>query len=504
MPTDIEEQVAAYFAWIEQRSGVELRPPAGGRVLELHPPPRPSRRRWAAGAGLIATAAAVIGVLLIVDRPEEGPSGPVDTPAATASTTPATTAQPSTTTVESTAPSTTAAAPTTTPGTTPPTTPAETGSDVLSIDLPPYAIPIDELTNCDSCPFFAEGPEGTVAGFINGANSFWIDANPPRILPMSEPLGSARILAIGPGELAYLAVQRPADPVGDVVVVALTGADAGRIVARPGITIDLTGDVSYVPTARGLVGVGCCDASGSVRPGPDAPVVVPWISSAGEPVVDDRPVVSIEAVDGAFDVVRSDSAQRWRIPDLSGWMRGMPLTAARLDGGVVIAFYDTDTQEPRLYVFEPSGTVERLDVAGHGFPGLLTRHGTVLAYDNEDSVLRWNLPTYTEPQPAIDRVADWLGGAGPTFASSDEVVNTIVANLSAPDDCERAPTATVIERTDGDPTTVTIDARFGCDDSGAGSLIELTIASDGDDSWSVVAATRRYLCIRGGGPDLCV
>jgi hypothetical protein len=106
---------------------------------------------------------------------------------------------------------------------------------------------------------------------------------------------------------------------------------------------------------------------------------------------------------------------------------------------------------------------------------------------------------------ATDQVARWLDGAGPTFPSADAVIDAVVAKLQDPDGCESAPTATVVDRRDGDLTTVKIDHRSGCDDSGAGALIELVIEPDDAGAWTVTTATQRHLCIRGAsGSGLCM
>lgn len=507
MASEIEDQIATYFGWVEQRSGAELRPPAPAPIVEIARPPR-RHRRWWPGVGLVAAAAAAVSLFVVIDRPSnepDGPVGPTVTAAPTVPSTPVTTAA-SPTTSNSTTPSTSVVTTVATPpgpATTPPTAVSD---DVLSIDLPPYAFPMEGFGPCapPDCPVIAAAPDGNFVAYDPASNSFSIQEYPPRTVTLIGPLGGSGPLIIGPDEVAYLVVPASQeDPVGEMVVVSLAGDNAGRVIARPPVSIDLSGDSDLVPTANGLVVVGCCGAPGeTARPDPAAEVIVPWIDRSGAPITDDRPQVRLELAGSALEVVRADTGQRWTVPELTGWMRGMPLTAARIDGGAVIAFYDVESGDQRVYVFEPSGTVERLDVsqsvvAISGFP-------EVVLFDGE-TFLRGNLPTYTDPVAATDDVARWLDGAGPTFTSADEVIDTIVANLQDSNGCENPSTATEVDRSDGDPTTVTIDHRSSCDDSVAGSLIDLSIGSDDAGAWTVVHATQRYLCLRGAaGPDVCV
>lgn len=493
MANEMEDQVATYFGWVERRSGAQLRPPAPAPIVEIARAPR-RRRHWWPVAGLVAAAAATVALFLVIDRPSDEPNrpiGPTVTAAPTVPSPPATATAPSVTTVPVTA-------------TTPPTAASD---DVLSIDLPPYAFPMEGIGPCapPDCPVIAVDPDGTPVAYDPASNSFSIQESPPRTVALIEPLGAQgpHQLLIGPDDVAYLVVPASdEDPVGEIVVVSLAGDNAGQVIARPPVSIDLSGDSDLVPTANGLVVVGCCGAPGeTMRPDPAAEVIVPWMDRNGAPTIDDRPGVRLELTGSELAVVRTDTGQRWTVPELTGWMRGMPLTAARIDGGAVIAFFDIESGDQRVYAFEPSGTVERLVVsqsivAVSGFP-------EVVLFDGE-TFLRGNLPTYTDPVPATDEVAGWLDGAGPTFTSADEVIDTIVANLQDSNGCENPSTATVVDRSDGEPTTVTIDHRSACDDSLAGSLIELTIARDDAGAWTVVDATQRHLCIRGGGPDVCV
>jgi len=71
--------------------------------------------------------------------------------------------------------------------------------------------------------------------------------------------------------------------------------------------------------------------------------------------------------------------------------------------------------------------------------------------------------------------------------------------------CEIPNTAAAVARTGTDPVTVTIEHRFGCDDSGGGANYDLTIGSAADGTtWHIQSATRRFLCLRGAVPEGCI
>jgi hypothetical protein len=133
----------------------------------------------------------------------------------------------------------------------------------------------------------------------------------------------------------------------------------------------------------------------------------------------------------------------------------------------------------------------------------------VAVFFDSDRVAQAALPTYTEARDALPELFGRFADEDLSGRDPDEVIARVVAALSRGDGCEAPPTARVVARDGADPVTVTIDHRFGCDDSGGGVRYELTIGSaadpmSADDAWWVQNATARTLCLRGGGPAFCV
>jgi hypothetical protein len=63
----------------------------------------------------------------------------------------------------------------------------------------------------------------------------------------------------------------------------------------------------------------------------------------------------------------------------------------------------------------------------------------------------------------------------------------------------------VLDRSESpDAVVVTIAARYGCDDSGAGSDITLTLQQGSNGYWFIESGQRRGLCSRGASGDFCM
>lgn len=382
-------------------------------------------------------------------------------------------------------------------------------NEVLDIDVAPWAFDLD-LDPCvpEVCPSIAATGNGVVVAFDTATSTFQIGqdgSSPPRTVTLTEPLGGrgAYLVTIGPDDVAYLAVRSTTSPdsVGDLLAVSLTGANDGSVLASARAVVDLSGDSDLVATRSGLVSVGCCGFE-RPRPDPEAPVVIGWVDRAGNPTVDDGPLVTIEREGQRVDLIRTDpdgSVMRWAIPDAGG-IRGMPLATARTDGSVVLAWYDMLTGEQRLFTFKESGTIERIAVPADRSVVGVFEFG-VIFFDGA-KFQQANLATFTEPTDALATVQGWLGSGA--FTTVDAVVDAVVSVLASPDGCDVAPTARVSGRSGNDPVIAIIEHRYGCDDSGAGGNLELTVHSAPGGTWTVSAASWRSLCVRGGGPDFCV
>jgi hypothetical protein len=114
-------------------------------------------------------------------------------------------------------------------------------------------------------------------------------------------------------------------------------------------------------------------------------------------------------------------------------------------------------------------------------------------------------PELTSAEDGMFAVTNALGDAL-TYASAQEAVDAVAAALTRPDGCEVDPTADV--ETLGETATSAvyrIEYRFGCDDSGGGFDLEITVTSPAADTWTITAATLQTYCLRGATDDgLCI
>ena len=380
-----------------------------------------------------------------------------------------------------------------------------------TIELAPRLFPIDDLEPCEPgrCPSLAVAPDGTIVSYDAAEHTITVGRRgdvPARTVPVDGPAPATGFLVgIGPDDVAYLVVQ-PADavdPVGDVIAVPLSGPDAGRIVARADAVADLSGDSRLVATSDGWVAVGCCGPE-PVLPVPGQTPALGWVDRTGAPAAYDGPLFSMERP-GDIVLVRTDAEgtrSTWTIPaDEMYLMAGIPLAAMADDGSTIVSWMGFREQRHRLLRLRADGGIEEILVP----PGLtvvaLSPFGAAIVYDGA-AFQTWQLPAFTSPTDATATATE-LAGPGP-FATPEDLVDRLLRALSAPDDCEVAPSATVIARSETPDLVVTIAARSGCDDSGAGSDITLTLTQDADGSWFVASAEQRGLCSRGASGDLCI
>jgi hypothetical protein len=393
------------------------------------------------------------------------------------------------------------------------------GNPLTTVVVAPWMFPIDELEPCqiDDCPSVAVAPDGTIVSYDDASQTITVGRRasaPPQSLPVTGAPESTvgYLVAVGPDDVAYVVMQPVgvADPVGDLVAVALSGADAGAVVASAPGVVDLSGDSSLVETRTGLVSVGCCGFD-PVTPDPSRQPLLGWVDRSGRPVTFDGPVVSMER-DGQGELeqvvfVRTDldgTRTTWPVPaDEVFGMRGTAsATAAPGDGSLLVTWWDVANGGQRLLRLRPDGGVEDIVVQENLGVVALSPFGAAVVYDGARFQL-WQLPGFTGPADATADVVE-LVGSGP-FDSPDAVVDQLLTALIRPDGCDAFPTAIVVDRSEGPAGVVfTIAARSGCDDSGAGADIELTVVEGSPGTWAVASAERRVLCLRGAAGDSCI
>lgn len=155
------------------------------------------------------------------------------------------------------------------------------------------------------------------------------------------------VLAAGPDDVVYLSIASavPDELAADVVAITLADGDAGREIGRWSGVANTVGDSSLVPTRDGLVSVGCCGPD-TIRPAPDADVLVPWLGRNGEPIALETPFFVIEIEYPSLTVNRKNpdgSTRSWTYEPAGDWMsRGMPNLTATFDGGFVASELGSD------------------------------------------------------------------------------------------------------------------------------------------------------------------
>lgn len=390
--------------------------------------------------------------------------------------------------------------------------PAPSGSgELLSIAIPPWAFDIEELARCaiNDCPSLATTDDGTIVAYDRIAGTLQVWSQPPRTVTLIEPLDrdSSSLVDVGAdGEVAYLETLPPGatDPVGQLVAVSLDGANAGQIVATGLIDLDFSGDSTLVPTSEGLIAVGCCGFD-DVSPDPSSPLAIRWVDRSGTTITEDRPLVSIErsddrlwlSSDGAGSNIRR---QRWPMPAMIQGFRDMPTTTVRGDGSVVMLIDEWVLDEQYLFVFKADGDVEWIQVVDDRRVILADAWGAV-THDGS-RFQRWSLPTFTRPVDAMSNVEVLLGG-NDSFGAAQDLIDAVVSSFRVGAECDGVLSEPQVSRRGDNPVVVVIESRNACDDSVVGANYQLTLAPDSSGQWTIVAATQRSLCLRGGGPDLC-
>ena len=240
-----------------------------------------------------------------------------------------------------------------------------------------------------TCPSIRAAADGTLVAYTPQTRSITVLSESPQTIVVSALANlspdDSYLEHVGPGDVAYIssAVGDGGESVGDLVAIALSGPRVGQEVSRAEASVDLSGDSDLVPTARGLVVVGCCGFD-QRRPATDARLVMVWVDQLGIPSPDDGPELWVEFVNGSIVVTRRDGeVQRtWTVPDVSGF-RGMPHAVATIDGGVMIFLQDTfdSTSRSRLATLHVDGSIEERSIEPY-FPTVLEPTGTIIVFDN--------------------------------------------------------------------------------------------------------------------------
>ncbi len=389
-----------------------------------------------------------------------------------------------------------------------------TAGPIPTIDIAPWLFPIDGLEPCrpERCPSIAVAPDGTIVSYDSTSHTITVGQRgslPARTMPIDgAPPATGYLIGIGPDDVAYLEVE-PAgasDPIGDIIAIPISGPDAGDVITRAPAVADLSGDSQLVATRAGWVSVGCCGFE-PVLPLPDGVPLLEWVDRSGAPIDFDGPLFTMERTDDAVGFVRTErdgTRTTWTIPsDEAFGMRGIPTAALLADGAVIITWSNFAEGGQRLLRLRSDDGIEEIVIPTDTSIVALSPFGAAVVHDGSAFRL-WQLPGFATPTEIATADLAALTGPGP-FTTADDLVGDLLRTLSAPDGCDVAPTATELDRSaSAEAVVVTIAARYGCDDSGAGSDITLTLQQGPNGYWFVESAQRNGLCSRGASGGVCV
>lgn len=510
--TDVDELGRA--AATALRASVRVDADAGLR--RLHESVRsggPGRRRWWAVAGAAAVVALGVAGFVVLDHsPSKQSPAPATIPVTVTTMTP-TTGIPATSAAV--APTTIATTTSAAPVTSTTTTTADAAASDLTlfaappvIDLPPRLVDLP-LPGCDpACPSLATAADGTLVAWDHETQTFSLlapDAAAAEQVALQAPeITGDTLVAVGPDDVAYLLAFRtrtPAEDVLDFVAVPLRGPNAGTVVATVERAGDISGDTDYAPTPQGLVAVGCCDDS-TIRPDLRATPVMSWVDSSGRPTVAWNRLFAFDATPGSMAVLPIGTDVPIPVDDaldVAG-VRGMPLLAGAVDGGVFVATWSVADSEWRLVRAGASDHSERIVVPPDGTLLVhLDPYGAIVVVDGT-KLARWTLPGYGAPRsfdPGRELTPE-------VFGTADEAVQGMLDALRADTSCEN-PTTAALTGTEqvGISVVARYDVRSGCDDSIAGAAVAIQFVR-GDGDWFGQTGVEAPLCSRGVSDGRCV
>jgi hypothetical protein len=231
-------------------------------------------------------------------------------------------------------------------------------------------------------PNVALAPDGTLVALDpNSGTLTWYERE-LRAVPLAAELREAALLAIGPHDIAYIAID------GYYVAVAPSGAEitrAGWTSRQPYPTF---------ATAAGLI------REWTRWPSPNAAPDMPWVDLDGNPIIDTRPYPTATASDAGIEVRLGE--RDWLLASEPG-TRPVPLDfLPRIDGGVVILFdtwdlgedqpANVDQSAPAINLLElsPEGTIRRYFVDTTWPPIVLPDGSLIVEHDAE--LVRLTLP----------------------------------------------------------------------------------------------------------------
>jgi len=247
----------------------------------------------------------------------------------------------------------------------------------------------------------------------------------PVAFTLLEEYADASLVAAGPDDLVYFALDNDWPSSSDVIAVSLAPGDTGRLIERFPSVLPV-GDADVFAAPAGLVVSGWYERG--PRPSLERTPSVPWIGRAG----DAPSPVPLGAFDDVNNLVQAHNWQ-WNIEDrqVIGDQPGTSTVTPTFDGGFIMAHSETTgAMRTELIRGWRDGTVEYLELpmswAALDGPLVLEPQGTLLV-PNGESFARLtpfeNRPTGWESQLQID--ADTATPVG-----LDDYLDTIIWPMS--------------------------------------------------------------------------
>lgn len=300
----------------------------------------------------------------------------------------------------------------------------------------------------------------------------------PVAFTLSEEYVDASLVAAGPDDVVYFALDNDWPSSSDVIAVSLAPGDAGRLIERFPTALPV-GDADVFPAPTGLVASGWNDQG--PRPSPERTPSVPWVGRDGGAAS----LIPLGAFDDANNLVQAHNWQ-WSIDDRRVIVEqpGASVVMQTFDGGFLLAYSETTgAMRTELIRGWRDGAVEYLELpiswAALDGPLVLEPQGTLLV-PNGDSFVRLapfeNRTTGWEGQLQVDVDA---GTATPI--GLDEYLDTIVWPSSGQSDVwpwGTSPAAFANAVAGGSPSSAS-ELRTIQEGPVEGSTVAVTVTTEG-------------------------
>lgn len=321
------------------------------------------------------------------------------------------------------------------------------------------------------------------------------EGDEPIAFTLPDEYVDASLLAAGPDDVVYFALDNEWPSSSDVVAVSLSPGDTGRMIERFSAVLPV-GDADVLPGPTGLVVSGWYDPG--PRPSPEREPAAPWIDRTGGPAS----AIAHGAVDDANNLVQANGWQ-WRLNGrkVIAEQPGFSAVAPTFDGGFIAAYSETTgAMRTELIRGWRDGALAYVELpvpwAELGGPLALEPQGTLLL-PNGDSFARLapfeNRPTGWDGDLQIDVEAGtarpsglddyldtitWLesgqSDVWPWGTSPIAFANAVAGSLSSPSELrtiEQGPVG-------GSTVVVTVTTEGFLDDSVHGTRLVMHISLD--------------------------